>query len=96
MPQSAVAPRPALRFYTPAKTALFRVPYFPQGIPAGFPSPPDDHLQKALDLHECVHHPLSLYRSCGHSASLGRTFATPADGDAFPLRSSQSQPLSAA
>ena len=62
MPQPAVAPRPALRFYTPAKAALFRVPYFSQGIPAGFPSPADDHLQKALDLHEhLIKHPAATF-----------------------------------
>ena len=62
MPLPATAPRPALRFVTPAKAALFRVPYFPQGIAAGFPSPADDHLQKALDLHEhLIKHPAATF-----------------------------------
>jgi DNA polymerase V len=62
MPLPATAPRPALRFVTPAKSALFRIPYFPQGIAAGFPSPADDHLQKALDLHEhLIKHPAATF-----------------------------------
>jgi hypothetical protein len=52
MPQPATTARPALRFVTPANAAFIRIPYFPQGIATGFPSPADDHLQKALDLHE--------------------------------------------
>src|SRR5215467_16125779 len=56
------AARPALRFVIPAKTAGFPIPYFPQGIPAGFPSPADDHLQKALDLHEhLIKHPAATF-----------------------------------
>ena len=66
MPQPAQAarpsPRPTLRFVTPAPAALQRIPYFPQGIPAGFPSPADDHLQKALDLHEhLIKHPAATF-----------------------------------
>jgi DNA polymerase V len=62
MPQLAIAPRPALRFVTPAKAALTRIPYFPQGIPAGFPSPADDYLQKQLDLHEhLIKHPAATF-----------------------------------
>src|SRR5215467_3272369 len=56
------AARPALRFITPAGSAFVRIPYFPQGIPAGFPSPADDHLQKALDLHEhLIKHPAATF-----------------------------------
>lgn len=62
MPQLATSRRPALRFFTPAKASLFRVPYFPQGIPAGFPSPAEDHLQKVLDLHEhLIKHPAATF-----------------------------------
>lgn len=62
MPPAATAPRPALRFVTPAGPALRRIPYFPQGIPAGFPSPADDHLQKQLDLHEhLIKHPAATF-----------------------------------
>ncbi len=62
MPQPATTARPALRFLIPAKAAEFRIPYFPQGIPAGFPSPADDHLQKALDLHEhLIKHPAATF-----------------------------------
>jgi DNA polymerase V len=54
--------RPSLRFVTPARSAAYRIPYFPQGIPAGFPSPADDHLQKALDLHEhLIRHPAATF-----------------------------------
>jgi DNA polymerase V len=54
--------RPSLRFVTPALAALNRIPYFPQGIAAGFPSPADDHLQKALDLHEhLIKHPAATF-----------------------------------
>lgn len=62
MPQPATAARPALRFVTPAGAALQRIPYFPQGIPAGFPSPADDHLQKELNLHEhLIRHPAATF-----------------------------------
>jgi DNA polymerase V len=64
MPQPAARPevRQTLRFVTPANTTLHRLPYFPQGIPAGFPSPADDHLQKALNLHEhLIKHPAATF-----------------------------------
>ncbi|SRR5579885_2398659 len=66
MPQPAQAarpsPRPTLRFVTPAPAALQRIPYFPQGIPAGFPSPADDHLQRELNLHEhLIKHPAATF-----------------------------------
>src|SRR5438876_7987284 len=63
MSQPATAARPALRFVLPANAAFIRIPYFPQGIAAGFPSPADDHLQKALDLHEhLIKHPAAFPR----------------------------------
>jgi DNA polymerase V len=62
MSQAATVPRPSLRFVLPAGAALHRIPYFPQGIPAGFPSPADDHLQKQLDLHEhLIKHPAATF-----------------------------------
>ena|SRR6516225_3904037 len=62
MPPPATAARPALQFVTPARAAAHRIPYFPQGIPAGFPSPADDHLQKALNLHEhLIKHPAATF-----------------------------------
>ena len=62
MPQPAMAARPALRFVIPAEGSAVRIPYFPRGIPAGFPSPADDHLQKALDLHEhLIKHPAATF-----------------------------------
>lgn len=39
MSPPAIAAHPALRFITPARGTHYRIPYFPQGIPAGFPSP---------------------------------------------------------
>ena len=60
IPASSV--RPSLRFVIPASAAFIRIPYFPQGIAAGFPSPADDHLQKALDLHEyLIKHPAATF-----------------------------------
>jgi DNA polymerase V len=62
MPQLATASSPSLRFVNAARAAFIRIPYFPQGIPAGFPSPADDHLQKALDLHEhLIKHPAATF-----------------------------------
>jgi DNA polymerase V len=62
MPQPARAARPALRFVTPVPGALNRIPYFPQGIPAGFPSPAADHLQRELNLHEhLIKHPAATF-----------------------------------
>lgn len=62
MPQLATASRPSLTFVNAARAAFIRIPYFPQGIPAGFPSPADDHLQKALDLHEhLIKHPAATF-----------------------------------
>ena len=62
MSQPAAAARPPLRFVIPAEAAFIRIPYFPQGIAAGFPSPADDHLQKALDLHEhLIKHPAATF-----------------------------------
>jgi len=62
MPRPAICTRPTLRFVTPAQAAAVRIPYFPQSIPAGFPSPADDHRQKALNLHEhLIKHPAATF-----------------------------------
>ena len=38
------------------------IPFFSVRIAAGFPSPAEDHIEKALDLNElCVHHPAATY-----------------------------------
>jgi DNA polymerase V len=47
-----------------------RRPLFSARVPAGFPSPADDHVDRALDLHElCVRNPAATYfvRVEGHS-----------------------------
>lgn len=46
------------------------IPFFLSSIPAGFPSPADDYLDKSLDLHEhLIKHPAATYycRVSGHS-----------------------------
>jgi DNA polymerase V len=50
--QTTSAARPALVFVTPGLANSAVIPYFRQGIPAGFPSPADDYLQKNLNLNE--------------------------------------------
>lgn len=38
------------------------VPYFEVGVPAGFPSPADDYVERPLDLHELlVEHPAATF-----------------------------------
>src|SRR5205823_6517953 len=62
MTHSAFPARPALVFMTPGASTLPPMPYFPQGIAAGFPSPADDHLQKKLSLDEhVVKHPAATF-----------------------------------
>jgi len=49
---------PLLRFIPAGTFPIKRFPHFQVGISAGFPSPADDHAQKALDLNEhLVKHP---------------------------------------
>jgi len=62
MTHAAIAARPGLNFLVPGNAPHVPLPYFPQGIPAGFPSPADDHLQKTLDLHEhLIKHPAATF-----------------------------------
>ena len=62
MTHGALAGRSGLNFFIPDSFAHLQLPYFPQGIPAGFPSPADDHLQKTLDLHEhLIKHPAATF-----------------------------------
>lgn len=38
------------------------VPFFEVGVPAGFPSPADDYIERSLDLHELlVTHPAATF-----------------------------------
>lgn len=38
------------------------LPFYEEGLPAGFPSPADDYLEKSLDLHELiVKHPAATF-----------------------------------
>jgi DNA polymerase V len=62
MTHGALAGQPGLNFFAPDSFAHLPLPYFPQGIAAGFPSPADDHLQKKLDLHEhLIKHPAATF-----------------------------------
>ena len=62
MTHSALPARPALLFMVPSASAVPPMPYFPQGIAAGFPSPADDYLQKKLSLDEyVVKHPAATF-----------------------------------
>ena len=54
--------RSGLSFVVPGASVHPPIPYFPQGIAAGFPSPADDYLQKKLDLHEhLIKHPAATF-----------------------------------
>src|ERR1700684_2381525 len=62
MTHAAIAGRPGLNFLVPGNAPHVPLPYFPQGIAAGFTSPADDHLQKKLDLHEhLIKHPAATF-----------------------------------
>jgi DNA polymerase V len=62
MTHADLAARSGLSFVVPGASVHLPLPYFPQGIPAGFPSPADDHLQKKLDLHEhLIKHPAATF-----------------------------------
>ncbi|QFX95188.1 prophage repressor [Acidithiobacillus thiooxidans ATCC 19377] len=39
-------------FYPPSQPAPLKRPLYASRIPAGFPSPADDHVERSLDLHE--------------------------------------------
>lgn len=39
-----------------------KIPFYPEGVAAGFPSAADDHLEQSLDLHELmVKHPEATF-----------------------------------
>ena len=60
--QTTSPARPALVFVTPSLSNPAVIPYFMQGISAGFPSPADDYLQKNLNLHEhLIKHPAATF-----------------------------------
>ena len=52
-----------LSLYQPAHTKARRpIPLFEHKIPAGFPSPADDHMEMRLDLNEhLIHNPTSTF-----------------------------------
>lgn len=60
-----VKPHPrgsSVTFIEPYLSSGILLPYFYQGIPAGFPSPAADHAQKPLDLFEhLVKHPAATF-----------------------------------
>ena len=62
MTHAAIVARHGLNFLVPRNAAHVPLPYFPQGIPAGFPSSADDHVQRTLDLHEhLIKHPAATF-----------------------------------
>lgn len=49
-------------FYTPSTETSLPLPFFISSIPAGFPSPADDYIEKQLDLNELViQHPHATF-----------------------------------
>ncbi len=49
----------------------FLAPYFISRVPAGFPSPADDYMDKALDLNEhLIKHPAATFYCCVSGQSL--------------------------
>ena len=62
MSHAAFPAHSGLIFAVPGASIHPPIPYFPQGIAAGFPSPADDYLQKKLDLHEhLIKHPAATF-----------------------------------
>jgi DNA polymerase V len=44
----------ALTFYTPDTSTELSLPYFPNGVKAGFPSPAADHMGEQIDLNRVL------------------------------------------
>lgn len=45
-----------------AEPAKLLIPFFQDKVPAGFPSPAQDYIEKGLDLNElCIRHPAATY-----------------------------------
>ena len=62
MNKAALQISPALSFQQPQVKSAAKVKYFQFGIPAGFPSPADDHLQNSLDLNaHLIKHPAATF-----------------------------------
>jgi DNA polymerase V len=40
--------------YKPSLDTAYALPFFTNGVPAGFPSPADDYIEKQLDLNDLV------------------------------------------
>jgi DNA polymerase V len=59
-----------LEFFTPQRERNISLPLYEQRVPAGFPSPAEDYLDKKLDLNEhLIDHPAATFfvRVSGHS-----------------------------
>lgn len=55
-------PSPALRSYRPKLGQPLSLPLYGYRVPAGFPSPADDYIERELDLHELlIDHPAATY-----------------------------------
>ena len=67
------------RYHT-TPPACIAIPLFSETVPAGFPSPAQDYVERSLDLNElCIQHPAATYfvRAQGESMQEGGIF----DGD---------------
>lgn len=56
--------------FRPAYNTSTKLPFFQEGVSAGFPSPAADHLEKTLDLNDlCIRKPAATYlvRAQGNS-----------------------------
>ncbi len=66
--------------YQRSTSACTVIPLFSETVPAGFPSPAQDYVERSLDLNElCIQHPAATYfvRAQGESMQEGGIF----DGD---------------
>lgn len=51
-----------LEFYSSEQNASLNLPYFQNGVSAGFPSPAEDHIDSKIDLNQLlIEHPSATY-----------------------------------
>jgi len=57
-----IALKASLQIYTPNFLNSLSRPLYSGRVPAGFPSPADDHIERELDLHELlIDHPAATF-----------------------------------
>lgn len=62
MPIHPLARLDPARFVPFAATTFLKIPFFDHRVPAGFPSPAEDHFDRRLDLNDlCIRHPSATY-----------------------------------